>query len=318
MIKVKPNKNVIFTTAVLNINNPKDRKKFSLYEKIADKFEKLIPESFWIEFEKEYKNDNPLAILSRFNILSIYLDDKFVLVLTKEEEKEFIQNKYQRHISFFRNHLKKLYDDIDFDSFYKENIEEDYEKLCEEIQEILDKKPNLLEELVDFWGLEYKPELIFVPNFVALGDCFGPRRGNTFYSLTSSKINKESGEAMYNPTHVYSNTIHELCHSFFKETIEVNYMGEEMEEKLKKLSLNEDILKTYNTRYFEECFVRAATMRLNEILNIYDVDSEALETKVENYLLSNDNFGYFLVRKIYDKLKERKSESLQEIFDFVI
>ena len=62
MIKVKPNKNVIFTTAVLNINNPKDRKKFSLYEKIADKFEKLIPESFWIEFEKEYKNDKMFLI----------------------------------------------------------------------------------------------------------------------------------------------------------------------------------------------------------------------------------------------------------------
>ena len=224
MIKVLPNKNIIFLTLVLNIPNPKEKKKFPLYEKISSKFEKLISKSFWIEFEKEYKNKNPLSTLYQFMILSLYLNDNFVLALSKKEEKELMELKaFQKNISFFRNHLKKLHDDINFNSFYTENIQVEYEKLCNEIQEIFDKKGNILNALVSFWGLEYIPELFFIPNFVALGDCFGLRKEGIFYSITSPKVNKSTGESEYHQIHVLSNTIHELSHSFFNETIGSKY-----------------------------------------------------------------------------------------------
>ncbi|MFA5633939.1 MAG: hypothetical protein WCY00_02400 [Candidatus Dojkabacteria bacterium] len=319
MIKVLPNKNIIFLTLVLNIANPKEKKKFPLYEKISSKFEKLISKSFWIEFEKEYKNKNPLSTLYQFMILSLYLNDNFVLALSKKEEKELMELKaFRKDISFFRNHLKKLYDDINFNSFYTENIQVEYEKLCNEIQEIFDKKDNILNALVSFWELEYIPELFFIPNFVALGDCFGLRKEDIFYSITSPKVNKSTGESEYHQIHVLSNTIHELSHSFFNETIGSKYPKEKLKEKLKKLSLNKDVLKIYGVAYFGECFVRASTIKLNETLNIYDLRVRGLEEKVENYLLSNENLGYPLVREYYEKLKDRKDENLQEIFDTAI
>ncbi len=319
MIKVLPNKNIIFITSVLNIAKPKEKKKFSLYEKISDKFEKLIPKSFWIEFEKEYINENPLSILYRFVTLSLYLNDSFALPLLKKEEKELIGQKvFQKDIFFLKNHFKKLYDDIDFHLFYKDNIEMEYEDLCNEIQKIFNDNENLLDTLVFFWGLKYNPELFFIPNFVALGDCFGLKREKFFYSITSPKINKLTGESEYNQVHILSNTIHELSHCFFNETIGSKYSKEKLRKKLEELSLNEDVLRVYGTAYFEECFVRACTIKLNETLNIYNLDEKSLKKKTADYLLSNDNLGYRLVKEYYERLKKRKNESIQELFDSAI
>ena len=315
MIKVKPNKNIIFLTLIINFQYPKDCKKFYLYKSFSKEFDKLIPKSFINDFKKVYKDENPLAILYRYVSLSIYLDDDFVFNFIEKEEREFLQfNKFSKDISFFKNQLAKLYYDIDFKSFYNQKIKGGYEKVCSEIQNIFDKKPNIEETLIDFWGLDFKPEVIFIPNIVALGDCFGLQRDNIFFSITSPKIEKLTGKAEYSSVHIYRNTIHELSHSFFKESIDVKYSEEELKDKVEKLGLRNDILKTYGLAYFEECFVRACTMRLNEILNVYDVGKKELEEKIENYLVSNDNLGYHFVRLYYQKLKESKNKSLQDIF----
>lgn len=319
MLTVIPNKNIIFLTLLLNLLNPKDREKFYLYKKISKKFNDLIPKSFIDDFRREYKGENPLSILYRYISLSICLDEDFLFNFSKSEERELLQfEKFSKDISFFRNSLTKLYKDIEFDSFYKRNIEEEYEKLCREIQGVFDEKENILEVLIDFWRLKYKPGVIFVPNFAALGDNFGFRRNKTFFSITSPKINKTTGKSEYSTVHIYSNTIHELSHSFFDETIEKKYSQEELSKKVKKLDVDENVIKTYGPSYFEECFVRASTIRLNEILNIYNLAEGELKEKIEKYLLSNDNLGYLLVRVFYKKLISRNNQSLESIFYSII
>lgn len=205
-----------------------------------------------------------------------------------------------------------------FLTFYRKNIETEYQKLCKEIEEIFNSKTNITNVLVDYWGLKYQPEVIFIPNFVALGDCFGVRREEKFFSITSPKINKQTGISEYSLIHIYSNTLHELSHSFFKETITTKYTKDELREKVKKLKLSEDVLKVYGGGYFEECFVRASTIRLKEVLNVYDLDKRSVAEKVKKSLLSEDNMGYGLVRNYYERLSNRKEESLQMIFNSLV
>lgn len=319
MIKVEPNKNIIFITLLLNSKFPKDKEKFPLYKKIYKKFEKLIPSTFWNEFDKVNRGDSSLSLLYRYINLSFFLDNNFEFTFTKEENEEFCKfNDIQKYIYFINTSLKKLYKEIDFDSFYEENIQEGYVKLCEDINYIFLKKTNIEKELINFWEQNSNLKLIFIPNFVSLGDCFGFKRGEIFYSVTSPKINVQTGRSEYSPLHVYSNTIHEFSHSFLKESIKIDYSKEELKEKLNRLSLDESVLKVYGIGYFEECFVRACTMRIKEILNVYDLDKVELEEKVENFLLSNDNLGYSLVRIFYDRLLIKRRNSLQEIFNRVL
>lgn len=319
MIKVETNKNIIFLTLLINYFYPKDKEKFYLYKKVIKKFDKLIPKSFKNDFQNEYKGENPLAILCRYISLSVYLDEGLLFNFNKKEEQQFLKiEKFAKDISFFKNHLKNFYDSIDFDSFYRKNIETEYRKLCKEIEEIFNSKTNITNVLVDYWGLKYQPEVIFIPNFVALGDCFGVRREEKFFSITSPKINKQTGISEYSLIHIYSNTLHELSHSFFKETIATKYSKDELREKAKKLKLNEDVLKVYGGGYFEECFVIASTIRLKEVLNVYDLDKRSVAEKVKKSLLSEDNMGYGLVRNYYERLSSRKEESLQMIFNSLV
>ncbi|HHX99653.1 TPA: hypothetical protein GX533_03220 [Candidatus Dojkabacteria bacterium] len=315
MLKVKTNKNVVFLTLLINFLYPKEKEQFYLYTKIKEKFAQLIPQSFITNFKNTYGKDNQLSILYKYICLSIYLDSNFDFDF---KDGEVYSDKFSKDVSFFKKHLKKLYRSIDFDSFYSTNIEKEYKELCKNIEEIFNRKPNILDILTNYWELNYTPEFVFIPNFVALGDCFGLNREGKFFSVTSPKVNKVTGKSEYYPVHVYSNTIHELSHSFFDEKIHVKYSKKELMDKVEKLGLNEEVLRVYGSAYFEECFVRAVTMRLNEIVNIYDLDDKGLKEKVKNYLLSNDNLGYPLVRFYYEKLMNREGESLQAIFESVL
>lgn len=55
-----------------------------------------------------------------------------------------------------------------------------------------------------------------------------------------------------------------------------------------------------------------------KLLNIYDLDKRAVVEKVEKSLLSEDNMGYGLVRNYYERLSNRKEESLQMIFNSLV
>lgn len=325
MIKVRKNKNILFLSFLVNLTFVKkeyDKYLLPLGAKIYKDLEYIQETKEVQKFVKEYKDQIPLQLYFQYMQLSLFLDDGFKFAFNKEERELLKKSQiHTRHVSVIEDLVKTIYDKVEFDKYFEKEISQGYDTLSQNIQELFDKKQNVQYLLEKFWKISLNPQLLFIPNIVSVGDCFGLGRGNNFYSISSGKIDSKSNVSEYTPVHVYSNAIHEFSHQYFKEHIKELNLEKDLYEKsteiLKKNKLDKKIINIYKEGYLEECIIRAYTIRIKELLNIYDITKKELKERVSKMLESEISIGYIHVPVIYDTLVELNDNysTIKEIID---
>jgi hypothetical protein len=318
MIKVQKNKNILFLSFLVNLTFVKkeyDKYLLPLGAKIYKDLEYIQNTKEVQKFVEEYKDQIPLQLYFQYMQLSLFLNDDFNFVFNQEEEELLEKSQvHKRHVKIIESAVKAIYDKVQFDKYFEKEVSDEYDSLSQNIQELFDEKQNIQYLLEKFWKISLNPQLLFIPNIVSLGDCFGLGRGNNFYSISSGKIDSKSNVSEYTPVHVYSNAIHEFSHQYFKEHIKELNLEKDLYEKsteiLKKKKLDKKIINIYKEGYLEECIIRAYTIRMKELLNIYDITKKELKEKVSKMLESEISIGYIHVPVIYDTLVESENDSL--------
>lgn len=319
MIEVQQNKNTIFFSLVIYLLLFKElelKTPTKLATKVFKDFENINETKEAKEFIARYKDSNPLKISYQYNLLSLYTDSTYSIKYKKESKilKEILNDsEYIKHIETIKELFPKLNDSIKFDDYYEKNILSTYQDLIKDIQEIFNFNPKIYESLISFWKIAFQPELIFIPNFLSTGDCFGLRKEKKFYSVTSAKINKDTGEREFYPAHVISNSIHEFSHSFLDEAIKYENLVENIsdleKEKYQRITngeIDSQILKIYGSKYFIECFDRAVTLRVKEMAEVSNVK--------ENYFNEEKQRGYIFTELFYENLLNNEDSSPGKIY----
>lgn len=310
MIQVQKNKNILFLSFLVNLTFIK--KEYNKYllplgAKIYKDLEYIQETKEVQKFIEEYRDQIPLQLYFQYMQLSLFLNDDFNFVFTREEEELLEKSQaHRRHVKIIGSVVKAIYDKVQFDKYFEKEISDEYDYLSQNIQELFDKKQDIQYLLEKFWKISLNPQLLFIPNIVSVGDCFGLGRGNKFYSISSGKIDSKSNVSEYTPVHVYSNAIHEFSHQYFKEHIKELNLEKDLFEKsteiLKRNKLDKKIINIYKEGYLEECIIRAYTIRMKELLNIYDITKKELKERVSTMLESEISIGYIHVPVIYDTL----------------
>ncbi|MFA6754868.1 MAG: hypothetical protein WCR68_03520 [Candidatus Dojkabacteria bacterium] len=322
MINVQQNKNTVFLSALINklfIKKDYEKHLLPLGVKIIQHFDAFEKTLLVGKLMENYKTDIPLKLYFEYMQLSLYLNKDFEFSFDEYEKKLIDKSEqHKKHVEIIGTTVKEIFEDINFDEFYNNEIKYEYGTLCKKLELLFKQKPEIEKELRGFWKISMKPSLFFIPNITSLGDCFGLRRANSFYSISSGKINKETNLSEYSPIHVYSNAIHEFSHQFFKEQIKELDLDNEIEktskEKLKCVELKNEIFNAYKHNYFEECFIQACTIRVEELTNIYGSGKVELKEKINKMLDSRESTGYIHVPIFYRGLIKKDSEYVVHSF----
>jgi hypothetical protein len=244
--------------------------------------------------------------------LGLYLNEEFNFSFTKEEKDKIILiNNYKKHKDVIEGDIRKLYETLEYSDYFTKEISSGYKRLSNDIQNQFSKIPQYENILTSFWGTDTIPELVFIPNITAIGDCFGIMKRNTFNSITSPRFNKESNKIEYSDNHVYSNSLHEFSHQFFKKKIEELNLKDEIQSLIKRkfeqTKLKDEVKKIYDINYFEECLIKSSTVFLKKKLGIYKTRKE-----IDKALSQIEDGGYFH-SKIFYRALNKNAEPL-EIF----
>jgi hypothetical protein len=306
MIKVKENKNILFLTAIVNIVF--DRKNYfkkahPLGKKIYAHIKKDT--SLINKIKTEYENSNPLQTLYQYMQLGLYLDEEFNFSFTKEEKDKIVLiNSYKKHKDIIEGDIRKLYETLEYSEYFTKEISPKYERLSNNIQNQFSKIPQYENVLTSFWKIDITPELIFIPNITAIGDCFGIMKRKSFNSITSPIFNKKSKKAEYSENHIYSNSLHEFSHQFFQKKIEDLDLKDEIQrlikQKFEETELKDEVKKIYDKNYFEECLIKSSTIFLKEKLGILKTRKE-----IDKALSQIEDNGYFYTKIFYRALNKK-------------
>lgn len=280
-----------------------------LGDKVFQYYKDLKSSKYAQYFLKKYKEESPLKINYEYNVLSLYTNQNTFKLDKKNIKERNVKEYFKKHSEIIEEVFPKLSKEIDFDTYYTNNILNEYSKVCIEIEKMF-ASSNIEECLNVFWKLSYEPILIFIPNFLSTGDCFGINKGQKFFSISSAKINKKTMRRGYSSVHVLSNAIHEFSHSFLKESIiemGVTSLNEKLtEQNLLKLKRSNKVSDIYGKKYFLECFDRAVTLRLNEIIGLYRVSEEILKKE--------EDLGYIYTENFYKNLIKNGNRAPVEIY----
>jgi hypothetical protein len=313
MIKVKENKNILFLTAIINTifeRRSYSKKVHPLGKKIYAYITKNT--SLINKVKTEYENLNPLQTLYQYMQLGLYLDEEFNFSFTNKEKKKIDSiSSYKKHKDIIEKDIQELFKTLKFREYFTKEIASEYEILSNDIQNQFSKVPQYENVLTSFWGTDTIPELVFIPNITAIGDCFGIMKRNTFNSITAPRFNKESNQIEYSDNHVYSNSLHEFSHQFFKKKIKELNLKDEVErlikQKFEQTKLKDEVKKIYDINYFEECLVKSSTVYLKEELGMYKTRKE-----INKALSQIEDGGYFHSKTFYEALQ--KNAKPLEIF----
>ncbi|MDD3474907.1 MAG: hypothetical protein PHP08_03340 [Candidatus Dojkabacteria bacterium] len=251
-----------------------------------------IPHHYKAQFIEQYENINPLQVIYQYMTLIPYIDNKLNISINTDK----LSPLYQKHIDVLQNTLKLIYIETDFLQYYEQNIKKQEKEVINNVQVILDKNEKTYKELLNFWKPQNKPQLVVIPNIIAEGDCFGVNKNNKYYAIISPKINPETDKREFYPLHVTRICIHEFSHCFFKNNMPLNQR--EIEKELIKLKISTRVKEVYGDAYFEECYVRAATLYISEKSNIYNLKANELKRKIE-IKLNNEIKNGFVHTKVY-------------------
>jgi hypothetical protein len=313
MIKVEENKNILFLTAIINTifeRRSYSKKAHPLGKKIYAYITKNT--SLINKVKTEYENLNPLQTLYQYMQLGLYLDEEFNFSFTNKEKKKIDSiSSYKKHKDIIEKDIQELYKTLKYQEYFTKEIASEYEILSNDIQNQFSKVPQYENVLTSFWEIDTIPELVFIPNITAIGDCFGIMKRNTFNSITAPRFNKESNQIEYSDNHVYSNSLHEFSHQFFKKKIEKLNLKDEVErlikQKFEQTKLKNEVKKIYDINYFEECLIKSSTVYLKEELGMYKTRKE-----IDKALSQIEDGGYFHSKTFYEALQ--KNAKPLEIF----
>jgi len=312
MITVLKNKNSILFSLINNLllfpdvltKTPTD-----LAMKVFNHYKELGSYESAKEYIQKYRNTPILKINYQYSVLSICIKEDLTFDIEEDSIKELLKNdEYNEHLKVITDLLPQISKEMNFDTYYEKEILPEYEKICQDVESIFDEKEALSDSMFNLWQLNETPELIFIPNFIATGDCFGIKNKMKFYSISSAKINKENGKREFYPRHVLSNAIHEFSHSFINQSIEENNIAEEIKAlskektpKIKEIGLSEDLVKIYGSGYFMECFDRAVTLFLQEKNDLFNIP--------EGYFKDEKERGYYFTEEFYKGLSQGQKKS---------
>ncbi len=325
MIIIEPNKKVIFFSLLIEslLYKDIDKKCFmQLGARVFDKYKNLKSLSKAVQFEKEYKDFNPLKLHYQYSVLATYTNEDFsVNIDNKSFEIYENKNDFLRHSEIIENLLPKISKEMDFDNYYETEIASEYENICKNVQKITDSQGNLYDSLITFWKLKKKPQLFFIPNFMAVGDCFGVKKGHSFFAISSAKINKENGEREFYTKHVISNAIHEFSHSFLDQSLYELNLVMESDTISKRIIINhqdqklsKDLMQIYGSKFFLECFNRAATLRIKEMIGYFNITDEYFDMEKESGYLYTEDFYKNLLKDVDKAPVITYMETLKNIF----
>lgn len=312
MITLIPHKNLIlFNTIFYSIFDTKSYKnKYPLAVKILKDF-KFIKD---FSQSKKLQSKNKKGLIDknifRYSRLALYTDDNL-----KPENRLYGHYSYGEPLyNMYLEHLEELFKEIkkdsNFDSYYKTKILPEYKKICSEIQPFFDEN-DFSKEFNSFWKLSSKPELFVIPNIFSNSGGSGITKPQKYYSLTGAYLNEENNIYEFIPQKIWFNSIHEFCHSAFKDSLVEtnnfkNYL-EISEEKFKptKDYIPKEVLQTYNTgyAYFEDTFIRACRIKI-----------------LENYYKRTDpnlNIDFFVKDSIRKQTNENGFKFVGKFFDML-
>ncbi len=312
MVTVQKNKNSILFSLINNLLLSPDvltKTPTDLAMKVFNHYKGLGTYESAKKYIQKYRNIPVLKINYQYSVLSLYIKDDLTFDTEEDSIKELLKNdEYNEHLKVITDLLPRISKEMNFDTYYEKEILPEYEKICRDVQLIFSEKEALSESMINLWELDKDPELIFIPNFIATGDCFGINNKMKFYSISSAKINKENGKREFYPRHVLSNAIHEFSHSFINQSIEENNIAKEIKtlstekiSKIKEISLLEDLVKIYGSGYFMECFDRAITLYIQEKNDLFNIP--------EGYFKDEKERGYYFTEEFYKSLSKEGDKS---------
>lgn len=312
MITLIPHKNFIFFNtifySILDTKNYKNRYPLSVKILKNFKFIKNFPQSKKLELK--IKKGSIDKNIFRYSRLALYTNDKL-----EPEDRLYGHYSYGKPLyDMYSEHLKELLIEIkrdsNFDNYYEINILPEYKKICDNIQPFFNKN-DFSEEFEIFWKLSFSLKFFVIPNVFSVSGSSAVTKPKQYYSLAGAYLNGKDHIYEFTPQKVWYNSIHEFCHSAFKDSLVEtnnfkNYL-EISEEKFKIVEQNipRKILKTYNTgyAYFEDTFVRACRIK---ILREYykrtkaNIDIEAFVKKSIDTQEKENRFDF--VSNFYNKL----------------
>ncbi len=312
MIKIIPHKNfILFSLIYYSSINPKDKGyKFPLSEKILKDLSSINNLSQIKLLEKHLTEGLINKNIFRYLRLALYTDDNL-----EPEGKKYGHYSYGNSVyTMYQKYLKKIFQDIKkdihYDEYYEKSILPQYTIICKNLQPFFNKN-NFSKEFNSFWKLPFKPKLFVIPNVFSSQGGFATTKPKKYYSQTGTYLNKKNHTYEFIPEKVWFNSVHEFCHSAFKDSLVQtnnfkNYL-ELSEEKFKpiKNEIPEKILRTYNTgyAYFEDTFIRACRIKILE--NYYKRTNPNLDIKsfVEDSIKKQEiKNGFKFVNNFYKML----------------
>ncbi len=324
MITLIPHKNlVLFNTIFYSVFDTKDYKnRYPLAVRIL-KDSKFIKNSTQSK-KLQSKNERNLIDknIFQYSRLALYTDDNL-----KPENRLYGHYSYGEPLyNMYSEHLEELFKEIkrdsNFNSYYKTKVLPEYERICNKVQPFFNNN-DFSKEFNLFWKLSFKPKLFVIPNIFSTGGSFAITKPKKYYSLAGPYFNKKIKTPEFTPQKVWFNSIHEFCHSAFKDSLVEtnnfkNYL-EISEAKFKpiKNDIPKKVLQTYNTgyAYFEDTFVRACRIKILESYYKRTDSNLNIESFVKNSIRKQENKnGFKFVGEFFDILTSEENIPPADIY----
>ena len=312
MVKVIPNKNILlFLTifySILDTNSKIPKHKLAL--KVLEELGPQIPidssKNLILKYHRGLIDKN----IYRYMRLALYSDKNLEPEKTLYGHYSYGKPLYTLYIKHLKSIFQEIKKGIDFDNYYEKDFLPEYKKICSRLQPFFDKN-DFSKEFYSFWKLPFKPKLFLIPNVFSTRGGSGITKPQKYYSQTGAYLNEKNNTYEFIPEKVWFNSVHEFCHSAFKDSlVQTNNFKNYLEISGEKFipikdDIPQKILKTYNSgyAYFEDTFIRACRIKI-----------------LENYYKRTDpniDIDFFIKNSIKKQAKKNGFKFVEDFFNML-
>lgn len=303
MIKIKPNKNIIFFFSILNSIETKDIY-HPLGRTIVDSIEYKNLSAFK-EFKKLFKSKQIPSHPYQYCVYAINskpnLDAKSI-----KPNSGFGEKTYKIYKNNIQPISQEIYKESNFNKVYEDEILNQYEELSEQLQQHF--KGKVEDVIRRTWNLNSPCSFILIPNFLEVSHSFGLFRDNNLYSITAPNLKK--GEIQFHSQLTISNAIHEFSHSIFQEHLVDNNLYGKHKELTKNIEIPPSLNNIHKSPhiFMEETLIKVVTILIQEDFYREALSNDTLHKKSKEMLDRLVKKGYYKAPTLYKVLS--KSEEI--------